>query len=118
MPVGLSCWPSGLNPAVPFPTCSAGVMPAGQGNIVQQALELARRTQDNLRAGGSVQFVQQNVQLNIQDEHRHAVAEEQRQLKKWPNNSFMLNNKISNWSPADIRNSFKNGLAKLRTGST
>ena len=75
MPVGLSCWQSGLNPAVPFPTCAAGVIPTGQGNIVQQALELARRTQENLKAGAPIQFVQQNVQLNIQHQHQdeHSV---------------------------------------------
>ena len=77
MPVGLSCWPSGLNPAVPFPTCAAGVIPTGQGNIVQQALELARRAQENLKAGAPIHFVQQNVQPNIQDERRHVVAEDQ-----------------------------------------
>ena len=46
IPVGLSVWPAGLNPAVPLPTWPAGVMPAGPGGSFSKhwSLHKGRRT--------------------------------------------------------------------------
>ena len=55
------------------PLWAAGMLGAEANNVIQQAFEVARKSQES-RVNGLVQLVQQNVNVNIQAPHENAAV--------------------------------------------